>query len=145
MSNKKTILSLIIILVILVLIAGYFGFSKNSSVKDDLAKSGVSVSSVVNLNNNVASVSGALSRDFEIKWNSQSYPENVGVDINLLRKVADSPVSYELVKRIFVNTSNDGVEKWTSEDAGDSLYVEVVCSQESTFVEGCVAGEPMKL
>ncbi len=93
----------------------------------------------------LASIFSAGSRS--IKWQTGNYPASAGVNINLLRKVSDSPVSYELVRQLANNTANDGEESWTpaAGEQGDNLYIEVTCSNASAFPNGCqLQGQALK-
>jgi cytoskeletal protein RodZ len=94
---------------------------------------------------NVANV--ASTEDKVITWSAEAYPKGVGVNINLLRKASDSPLSYSLVRQIALNSENDGQESWTpaaNEKSGD-MYVEVTCSTDYGFVKGCITGAPTKV
>lgn len=76
-----------------------------------------------------------------IRWSSTNYPAAAGVNINLLRKVSSSPLSYELVRVIATDSPNDGTETWSnlSTDTGE-LYVEIACSSTYKFSGGCNFG-----
>lgn len=78
-----------------------------------------------------------------VKWQTENFPEGAFVHINLIRKVSDNPVSYELVRQIASYAVNDGEEVWTVEkgDLGGNLQVEVVCAGSTRFKEGCVSGQ----
>ncbi len=131
---------------------GYFGpLSIQAANKVLLAKgksnaipAKVSVKSVAR-SGNAASV--ILSNVKSVEWQTDSYPASVGVNINLLKKVSDSPVSYTLVRQIATDTANDGKEDWVSKagEAGSDFYIEVTCSTSHTFSPGCnISGDPIK-
>ncbi len=82
-----------------------------------------------------------------IEWVSGNYPSNVGVDINLIRKISDSPVSYDFVRKLAANTENDGSENWipAEGETGDDLYIEVTCASGVSFNAGCqISSSPVK-
>jgi peptidoglycan hydrolase-like protein with peptidoglycan-binding domain len=79
-----------------------------------------------------ASVFGSVSRT--IAWQTNNYPTDTGVAINLIKKTSDSPASYTLVRQIANNTPNNGQYTWApnSGETGNNLYVEVGCPNAST-------------
>jgi len=97
---------------------------------------------------NTSTAAAILAGTKDITWDTANYPINVGMDINLIRKISDSPRQFEFVRKIATNTPNDGKETWTpgaGEDA-DNLYVEVTCSSTHQFDEGCgFSSEPVKV
>jgi len=130
---------------------GYFGpltraaankilFAQNNNT------SKVSITSVTKSSSGLASI--ILANERLINWQTSNYPSGVGVDINLIRKTSNTPESFSLVRKIAVNTPNDGQEKWTpqSGEIGDDMYIEVVCSSTYKFTEGCqLGGKPIKV
>jgi peptidoglycan hydrolase-like protein with peptidoglycan-binding domain len=101
---------------------------------------GVAVQSVKNNSSQTASaiLSGSTTRT--ITWQTNGYPADVGVNINLLKKTSDSPASYTLVRQLAENTPNTGLFSWTphtEETAGNNLYIEVTCSTSHDFPQGC--------
>ena len=97
---------------------------------------------------NTASVLGATMKT--IIWKTSSYPQNDGVDINLIRRTSDSPISYDLVKTIARDIPDSGSFEWlpAESETGNDLYVEVTCSTESSALNGkgcAVNAEPMSL
>lgn len=72
-----------------------------------------------------------------ITWTSQNYNSNT-VSINVLRKVSDAPVSYELIRTISAATANDGDAVWvpTKAEVGTNIIIEVACSFSN---QGCQA------
>jgi hypothetical protein len=92
---------------------------------------------------NTAAVGGVGSR--VIQWDSTNFSAGATVTINLIKKVSDSPISYEFVRTIASNTANDGSESWAPEanESGDAFYIEVVCA--SASAAGCrTAAMPAK-
>jgi hypothetical protein len=79
-----------------------------------------------------------------IRWSTENYPKASLVNINLIRKISDSPLAYEFVESIAVDTANDGVEIWDVENAtGDDLYIEITCSAMPSDA-GCRGSEPIE-
>lgn len=93
----------------------------------------------------IASVFAANSR--VINWETSSFPADAGVNINLLKKVSDSPIEYTLVKNIATNTANDGQETWnaTAEELNSGLFIEVTCSTVQTPGACSVVGQPIEI
>lgn len=87
---------------------------------------------------NVALVSGA---DSTISWTSTGYPENLEVNINLIKKVENKPARYELVRVLAKNTKNDGSEAWQPAvtEVGNNYFIEITCS-DKVIPTGCDAG-----
>lgn len=105
----------------------------------------------VNIESVTSEQSGAapiLSSTKIIRWRTTNYPVDAGVNINLLRKVSDQPLSYTLVRVISTNTTDDGIETWiprTGENTPD-LYIEVACSSTYSFRSGCqFTSSPIKI
>jgi peptidoglycan hydrolase-like protein with peptidoglycan-binding domain len=130
---------------------GYFGplsrAAANSKFAQNTApKASVSVSSVAPEKSLAAAL--FLSSAKKIQWKTADYPKNVGVNINLLKKISDSPVKYELVRQLAKDTPNDGEETWipTSSEKNLDLYIEVTCSTTYAFKEGCqISISPIKV
>lgn len=83
-----------------------------------------------------------------ITWQTNNYPQGVGVNINLLRKISDNPRSLVLVRKIATDTPNDSQEAWIPQagESGNDLYIEVTCSSTHQFQNGCsLSGEPVKV
>jgi peptidoglycan hydrolase-like protein with peptidoglycan-binding domain len=112
------------------------------------AKPTATISSVSVESSNSGAATALLSNEKIIKWRTSGYPAGVGVNINLIKKVSDSPKAYKLVRVIAVDTSNDGQENWTptSTETGSDLYIEITCSSTYHFTQGCrVTGDPIKV
>ncbi|MHB1316368.1 MAG: peptidoglycan-binding domain-containing protein [Minisyncoccota bacterium] len=130
---------------------GYFGPLSRAAANNKLAqsstpKSSVSVSSVTSEKSLIASIFFSSAK--KIQWKTSDYPAKVGVNINLLNRVSDSPVRYDVVRQIAKDTPNDGEETWipTSSEKNLNLYVEVTCSTTYTFKEGCqISQTPIKV
>ena len=87
---------------------------------------------------NVSIAAAASSASKIITWQTTNFPHGVGVDINLLKKVSDSPISFSFVRKVVQNTANDGSELWTpaQNETGSSMYIEVTCSS-AMVPSGC--------
>jgi peptidoglycan hydrolase-like protein with peptidoglycan-binding domain len=81
-----------------------------------------------------------------ISWQTAGYPAGAGVDINLIRKTSDSPVSYTLIRQIGSNVPNSGAFSWTplSNETGADLYAEVTCAQSPSSTAACqISADPI--
>jgi hypothetical protein len=75
----------------------------------------------------------------DVQWLSDNYAAPT-VTINIIRKIGDSPIRYELVRTVSSATLNDGLALWipTLMEAGDDIYVEVGCTLSS---QACTASQ----
>ena len=92
---------------------------------------------------NTASALSALSNT--VHWATDGYPANAGVNVNLIRKISDSPVQYTIVRQLATNIPNTGQYTWVSHsgETGSDLYVEVTCSS-NNLTQGCqVSATPL--
>lgn len=115
----------------------------NNSVQTGMAT--VSLKSIAN---DTSSASAVLAGTKIIAWQTKNYPNNIGVDINLIRKISDNPKQFEIVRNIAKDTLNDGVEVWSpkNDEYTKDLYVEVTCSGTYQFVDGCsLSGEVLPI
>jgi peptidoglycan hydrolase-like protein with peptidoglycan-binding domain len=117
---------------------GYFGpitMAAANAQKIATAKPAamVAIQSVSDANSQVAAVFGSLLSK-TVTWQTSGYPAGLGVDINLIKKVSDSPISYTLVRQIATNVPNSGSYSWVPRSGENSadLYVEVTCPAAST-------------
>jgi hypothetical protein len=105
----------------------------------------VSTLSVVD---DVSSASAVSAGSKIVTWKTSSYPNNVGVNINLIRKISNAPAAFKLVRILATNTLNDGQELWipkSGENTND-LYIEVTCSNTYKFTQGCnLSNVPVKV
>lgn len=123
--------------------SGYFGpltraVANNKLVATDSdAKS--EISSVLVMGAPPYSATAFLSNYKIVTWKTANYPQNIGVNINLLRKVSDSPQAFVLIRNIAHNTLNDGSETWIpeSDEKSDNVYIEITCSNTYSFKNGC--------
>jgi peptidoglycan hydrolase-like protein with peptidoglycan-binding domain len=83
----------------------------------------------------------------KITWVTTSYPDGVGIDINLIRKINGPTDSYEFVRKIAQNTANTGEAKWipAKGETGPTMYIELTCSTSHTFYGKCqTSSAPIK-
>jgi hypothetical protein len=147
--NKKNIILLGITLICLIILSIFVvrGLKSENHPPSSSTTPTVSVDSVSNTHkSNLASVASIYPGKL-ITWTISEYPRDAGVNINLLRKISDSPITYELVRVIAENTKNDGSEFWQQiETDGQDLYIELTCSTTYKFTQGCaVNGEPFPI
>ena len=102
----KKIISIIVLIVILVVIA-LIAMPKNNNN-----------STVIEVGNKQALV-----------WNTSSV-SSPKVMVNIIKKVSSNPNTYELVRTVSENTSNDGSATWvpSTNDVNDNLLVEIGCT-----------------
>ncbi len=118
--------------------------SKKEEVSDVISPTTVSTLAVSDVTSSAGAV---LAGTKTIYWKTASYPANVGVNINLIRKVSDSPKEFVFVRALETNTSNDGESSWLPQvgENLDNLYIEVGCSDSYQFQTGCsLSGDPVK-
>lgn len=94
--------------------------------------------------NTVSSVSKSVIKtgsNQNITWTTENFPAEASINISLIKKVSDSPVSYELVRQIANNTENDGNFKWSPkrDELGENLQIEIGCGNPEKFTSGCVS------
>lgn len=120
---------------------GYFGPLSRAMAnkKITLSLAPKATITAINVKNESNTASLIMSSSKKITWQTSNYPQNVGIDINLLRKTSDNPVAYEFVEKIAKNTTNDGSEVWIPKSGqnGSNLYIEVTCSTTYNFTSGC--------
>ena len=88
------------------------------------------------------------SQEKTVTWSTKNYPIDAGVNINLVRKISDNPISYSFVRSIYTDSRNDGIENWIPQvgENADDLFVEVTCSNSYLFASGCqFSNSPMKV
>ena len=111
-------------------------------------KATVKITSVTGTDtSNLAAVGDITKVVKTVKWQASNFPSQAGIDVNLLEKVSDSPVSFDFIRKIASGVPNTGSVTWTPKDneATDDLYIEVVCSNPTQFKTGCaVTGSPVK-
>lgn len=104
--------------------------------------------SMVSLGNVISPASAVLAGAKTVNWQTNNYPVGVGVNINLIRKISDSPKEFKLIRTLAIDTLNDGEESWVpkSGEKSTDLYVEITCSTTSLLAIGCsLINEPLKI
>lgn len=78
-----------------------------------------------------------------VRWETESFPKGAFVHINLIKKVSDNPLKYELVRQVATYSVNDGEEAFVPQkgDVGENISLEVTCAGSTRFKEGCVSGQ----
>lgn len=148
--NKNTYI-LISVILVLGIIFWVFPSSKTEKIaEEEVARATVAVIAV-NSDKTLVKFPDTGGESGEVKninWQTSNYPVDAGVNINLVRKISDSPREFALVRTIETDTLNDGKESWVpqaGENLGD-LYVEVTCSNDYQFKVGCsISSEPIKI
>ncbi len=106
----------------------------------------VSVQSVKNNVSQTADLMLAGSSSHTITWQTNGYPANVGVNVNLLRKTSDIPAMYTLIRQLASDAPNTGSFAWTPQqgESGSDVYIEVTCSTSHQFAQGCQVSQIVK-
>jgi peptidoglycan hydrolase-like protein with peptidoglycan-binding domain len=124
--------------------AGYFGPLTRAAVNSKLAgatgpAATVSVQSVTKSTNTASAI---LANNRTVTWQTNNYPQGVGVNINLLRKSVGTPSTYSLIRTVAKDTANNGAQTFTLQNSelGGDVYVEVTCSSTYQFKAGCSLG-----
>lgn len=150
--NKSYIYGLIAIVILGAIYfaysAGYLG--KKVTIQNPVVSTiGTSTTvTLVSLTKNSGLASVLFSDAKTIAWKTENYPANAGININLIKKVSDSPAQFALVRAIAKDSPNDGTETWTPQrgEYSNDIYVEVTCSDTYQFKTGCkLGGEPIKV
>lgn len=145
--NKYT--SLFVLLAVIVLGAVYFAYNGSLNKAPVVAENTngtrapvVATVTSISIANVTSPASAVLAGAKNITWQTSNYPSGVGVNINLLKKVSDSPREFVNVRTIAKDTPNDGQESWTPKtgETGDDLYIEITCSSTYQFNAGCKLG-----
>lgn len=149
MKILKYILAALTIIIVVIVILSLTGTkSQDQGLTDNSqSKANVSIQSVSKVSGDNLAAAGTSANSKIIKWQTSNFPSDATVNINLLRKVTDPTISYELVRKIAENISDIGEFVWTPEatDIGDDLYLEVTCGSNFSFPKGCnVKSEPIK-
>jgi hypothetical protein len=115
-----------IIVVILVLIAGALLMNKQANRTSTADMSAPASLALVNMNSGETASVGNIEH---IRWTSTNYAAPT-VSIDIIRKVSDNPISYELVRQVASSTENDGDAVWVPamSDVGPDTYVVVGCA-----------------
>ncbi|MFA6077038.1 MAG: hypothetical protein WC735_03105 [Candidatus Paceibacterota bacterium] len=142
--NKNKYIALFVIIV-LGIIFWVLTSSKTEKTPEEVAPATISTQSVTLVTSPAVAV---LAGTKTVNWQTSNYPVDAGVNINLIRKVSDSPRQFVLVRTIETNTPNDKQESWvplSGENSAD-LYIQVTCSNSYVFKSGCsLSSEPIKV
>ena len=141
--NKNTYIALSIIIVF-----GIFLWVFLSSKKEETPGTGPATVSTLSVSNVTSPALAVLAGTQVINWKTSNYPANVGVNINLIRKISDSPTEFTLVRTLATDTLNDGEESWIPQSGEDTddLFIEVICSSTYQFNSGCsLSSDPIKV
>lgn len=144
------------LLVLVVLVLGFVFWTYNGREEEVVVvppvveqPATVATESVVDAAQSGGTAAAILAGSKTINWKTTNYPSGVGVNINLVRKVSDSPNTFELVRVLAVDTPNDGQEAWVpvKGEKTNDLYIQVTCSSTySEFNAGCsLTSEPVKV
>lgn len=145
--NKNKYLFVFLIVIILIALGVFFLISRpleneKSSVVNPATVSTLSVSNVS------SPASAVLAGAKTINWQTASYPTNARININLIRKVSESPLKFTLVRTLETDAINNGEYLWIPQNGENTsdLYVEVTCSNSYQFTVGCsLSSEPIKI
>lgn len=144
MNNKNTYIFVFLVIIIL----GIVFLAYRSSKKEEVSPTSPATISMLSITD-VASTAGAIFAGGKIiSWQTANYPANAGVNINLIRKISDSPKEFTLVRTLATDTPNDGEETWVPQEGenSDDLYIEVTCSGNYQFQAGCsLSSDPIKV
>lgn len=133
---NKIILGTGLLAVIMVTGALYTGISSNNLGNEVVGgKAQVSIASVSDVRGLAAIFS---SNKKVITWETLGLTSGETVDINLIKRTSNSPVTYVLVRKIADNLKNSGSFTWepAQGEISSDLFIEVTCSGE-TNDNGC--------
>jgi hypothetical protein len=129
---KKTLFIVIALAIVLVAIA----YITTPSQDTDTATSTASLTLI-------SPVGGTIDvgEQTDVRWVSNNYSSDK-VAVNIIRKVSSNPNTYELVRTVTSETSNDGSAVWVPAvtDAGDNTFVEIACVESD---QACTASTPV--
>lgn len=133
MTKHIKILVGVIILAVIILIVAFA-----TSPKVDVPQTDVSSPASLTLIG-PAGATVSVGQRQDVEWLSDNYSAPT-VTVNIIRKVGESPIRYELVRTVSAGTSNDGLALWipTLLEAGDDIFVEVGCTLSS---QACTASQ----
>lgn len=145
MKNTYLIAS-ILLLIVVVVFARDFNINNTKLSQSELGVPKNLAVSVISIEDNKGLAAILSTNGKEIKWISNNFSGNTGVNINLLRKVSGDPIQYELVRSIVKDTPNDGSYLWVPRDGEleQGLYIEVTCN-DSLNSQCVVSGNPLEL
>jgi hypothetical protein len=137
-----------IVVFLVVIILGVVFLTYHSVKNEKYSAVNPSTVSTLSIINDTSTASAILAGAKDVSWQTTNYPEDAGVNINLIKKTSDLPRQFVLVRVLATNTQNDGKETWVPQNGENSndLYVEVVCSSAYQFSAGCnLLTDPIKV
>jgi len=143
-KNRYIFVSLVVIVLVIV----FFALRPSQKKEEVSPTSSVATVSTLSITDVTSPASAVLAGAKNINWQTANYPANAGVNINLIRKISDSPREFTLVRTLETDTANDGQETWIPQNGENTnnLYVEVTCSNNYQFQAGCsLSSEPIKV
>ena len=129
----------IYIVLFVVIVLGIVFWMYSSSQKEKTSPTSPATVATLSVVSDTSSASAVLSGAKTVIWQTTNYPTDVGVNINLIRKISDSPNQFVILRAITTDTPNDGQETWIPQDGENTsdLYVEVTCLNTYQFTAGC--------
>lgn len=117
------------ILGVLVMGGMFYAGSKETSV-ETLSTNSTAYVGVVGIKNTSGLAAIFNANGQVISWITDGLASSKTVDINLIRKVSDSPATYVLVRKIADDIKNTGSFVWKpgTDELGTDLFIEVTCS-----------------
>jgi hypothetical protein len=81
-----------------------------------------------------------------VTWNPKDITSD-RVAINVIRKVSDNPVSYDLVRVVATSTENDGSATWVPSnlDIGANLYIEIGCTESDSACRASISNSQVSV
>jgi hypothetical protein len=144
---KRSIYMFVFVVIVIILGIVFLAYRSAKNEKEPINDSPSTVSSLSVVDDN--STASAISVGTKmISWQTSNYPKDVGVNINLVRKISDSPKQFDLVRTLAIDTPNDGKETWVPQngETSNDLYIEVTCSTSYQFNSGCsLPVDPIKV
>jgi hypothetical protein len=137
-----------IILFLIIVALGIIFFVSRSARNEKISEVNPVTVSTLSVTDVIYPAGTVLAGAKTIKWQTMNYPNDAGVNINLIRKISDSPRGFAIVRTLETNTPNDGEQAWVpqSGEISAGLYVEVTCSNSYQFQAGCsLSSEPIKV
>jgi len=144
--NKNKYIVLFVVIILVIALWAFSSYKSDKSIEN--TPTSPATVSMLSITNVTSPSSAVLAGARDINWEAGNYPKNAGVNINLIRKVSDSPRQFTLVRVLASDVPNTGKYTWftQSEDNSSDLYIEVTCSNTFQFTSGCsISTEPIKV
>jgi hypothetical protein len=142
MNKKIYVFSFLVVVIFLI---GFLAYQY--SQKQEISSKLPATVSTLSISGVTSPASAVLAGTKNIHWKTDNYPSRAGVNINLIRKISDSPKEFSFVRSIKTDTPNDGEDFWVPQNGenADDLYIEVTCSNTYEFKAGCsLSTDPIK-